>query len=78
MTYNAADAQAKYRKFKTLLTRALNTAKARRRAEDWRKVQAECAAFFAYYESSAEPMPDYWHRWQIARDDAHYELERLQ
>jgi hypothetical protein len=74
MTYNAADAQARYRKFKTLLTRSLNIAKDRRRPEDWRKVQAECAAFFAYYESSAEPMPDYWHRWERARDDARFAL----
>lgn len=60
----------KYRGFKSALTRALN-------AKNWLKVIAVADAFKAYYERpDAEPYPDDWSRWQRAREDALFQLQR--
>jgi len=69
MSYDHDKAQAKYTQFKSRLTRALNT-------KDHARILAECKAFFDYYADSAEPMPDYWHRWQRAQFDATFALQR--
>lgn len=63
-------AQKRFRLFKSALTRATNT-------KDPHKVIAACDAFFAHYErADSEPFPDDWHRWERARDDARYTLQR--
>lgn len=67
--YDNAVAQKTFRGFKTQLTRAIN-------AKDPNKVLAECRRFRDYYASSAEPMPDFWSRWQRAADDAFFDLRR--
>lgn len=69
MSYDNAKAQAQYRKFKTALTRAVNK-------KDWPGVLREAKRFRDYYETSDEPMPDFWSRWQRAADDAYYNLQR--
>lgn len=69
MSYDNAVAQTKFRSFKTRLSRVLNK-------KDWHGVLREAKAFRDYYASSAEPMPDDWHRWQRAADDAFFALRR--
>lgn len=69
MSYDNNAAQAKFRSFKTRLTRVMNK-------KDWHGVLREAASFRDYYRDSAEPMPDDWSRWQRAADDAFYALRR--
>jgi hypothetical protein len=58
------------RKHKSALTRAKNTG-------DPTKVIAACDAFFADFDGpNAPPLPDAWHAWSIARQDAEYALRR--
>lgn len=61
--------QGTYRRLKTRLTRAINS-------KDSRKVLAEVQQFKDYCERGNLCMPDDWHRWQIAADDAVYTLRR--
>ncbi len=65
-----AAAQKRFVRFKSALTRAQNT-------KDPHKILAACAEFFDYYErAESEPFPDDWHRWERAKDDATFALQR--
>ncbi len=72
MAIDYAAAQKRFVRFKSQLTRAQNT-------KDHRKVLDACRQFFDYYnQAEAEPMPDAWHRWQRAQDDALFAQQRAQ
>jgi hypothetical protein len=77
MSFDPAFAQRQYQTFKAVLTRRLNVAQAQQTVVAWRAVLQAVEAFAAYYRVSAEPMPDFWHRWQRAGDDAVFALRRL-
>ena len=57
-----------YRNLKSRLTRAINS-------KDPNKVLAECDRAFALFDTDG-PWPDDWHRWNIARQDAEFEIRR--
>lgn len=76
MAYDHDAAQRQYRLFKTALTRALNKANRSTDKRDWQGVLREARRFRDYYRTSAEPMPDFWARWQRAADDAYFNLQR--
>ena len=58
-----------YRAQKAALTRAKNSG-------DPDKVIAEVKRFYAEYDDADMPLPDDWHRWNIARIDAEH-LKRM-
>jgi len=67
MDYDRIAAQAKWRSFKTRLTRLQNK-------KDHTKIIALWREFEVYYNSSNEPWPDDWSRFQRAADDAQFAL----
>ncbi len=72
MPIDYAAAQKRFVRFKSQLTRAQNT-------KDPHKVLVACEAFFGYYDrAESDPFPDDWHRWERARDDAKFALQRAQ
>jgi hypothetical protein len=76
-TYDPALAQRRFRTFKTTLTRRLTIARRQQTEAAWRAVLDAVRAFADYYRNSAEPMPDFWHTWLRAGDDAVFALRRL-
>jgi len=58
---------AKLRSLKSRLTRAKNQ-------KDWAKVKTVCEDAFETFEEHG--YPDCWHLFNIARDDADYQLRR--
>lgn len=58
-----------YRAQKAALTRAKNSG-------DPTKVTAEVDRFAREYRDEYKPLPDDWHRWNIAFNDAAYQLRR--
>ncbi len=72
MAIDYAAAQRRFVQFKKSLTKAQNT-------KSPANILNACEAFFAYYnQPDAEPMPDDWHRWQRAQDDALFAQQRAQ
>jgi hypothetical protein len=68
--YDSPAARAKYRTFKSRLTRLTN-------AKDHAGLIALWAEFKAFYNDHDFPMPDDWRRWERAAEDAKYELARM-
>lgn len=69
MSYDHAVAQKKYRSFKSRLTRLQHQ-------KNHQGIIDLYIEFRNYYTHSAEPMPDLWHRWLRAAEDATYALSR--
>jgi hypothetical protein len=63
MPIDYAAEQKQFVKFKSALTRAQST-------RDPQKVLVACDAFFHYYALPDKILPDAWHRWQRAQEDA--------
>lgn len=57
-----------YKAQKAALTRAINS-------KDPHKVIAEVGRFWGEYNDSGQPIPDDWHRWDIAARDAQFQLD---
>lgn len=58
-----------YKQQKSALTRVINKG-------DADKIIAECDRFEAEYEEANQPVPDDWHRWNIAKQDAEFAKAR--
>ena len=65
--YDTPAARAKYRSFKSRLTRAKNL-------HNHADLVALWDEFKDYYDSRDWPMPDDWRRWEAAADDAKRKL----
>jgi len=63
-----AAAQTLFRKHKGALTRAQKKGPG--------AVMRACDRFFADFENAGYPLPDDWHRWERARQDAEMEMRR--
>lgn len=58
----------KYSAQKAALTRAIRTG-------DPYRIKAECNRFFNEYEEAGVPLPDDWHRWNVAGNDAVFAIQ---
>lgn len=67
--YDTPTARAKYRSFKSRLTRLTNT-------HDHAGLLALWAEFEGFYDSRNWPMPDDWRRWERAAEDAKLAIAR--
>ncbi len=63
MSIDYAREQRRFVTFKRALTIA-------QKAGDPQKVLDACDTFFKYYSVNNVPLPDAWHRWQRAQEDA--------
>jgi hypothetical protein len=68
MSIDYALAQKLFTKHKAALTRAKKKGPG--------AVMQACDKFFAEFEDNDLPLPDDWHRWNIARLDAEMEMRR--
>lgn len=68
--YDTPAAKAKYRSFKSRLTRAVNR-------KDHASVVALWDEFKAYYAGNDWPWPDDWRKWERAAEDAKRTLLNL-
>lgn len=80
MTQMTSEQQrAEYRRLKSRLTRALNRMRAASpdgKLKAARALMAECSYAYDRFDTVFPYLPDDWHRWARAWDDANFERER--